>query len=140
MSDKLEASAAKALNKLTTATEAVVAKLGTLAEKYGPEAIDAGLWVVRVNGLRDLAFSALWLGLSGVLLFWLAPKLWARATAYNEANPRDIWHVERRIPGVLLYVLGAFTGAIAAFCFFDVWTWVAIFEPKLWVAKKLLGL
>lgn len=135
MSDKLDASAAKVLDKISEGTEAAVTKLGAMADKYGPEVVDSALWVVRVNGLQTLAFAA-----AGFLLGAVSFALFAR----------PIWrwmlkHLDETDGSVLLPLVAFWcaTGALAfgnALTLLNVWHWVAIFEPKLWVAKRLLNI
>ena len=145
MSDNLEASTAKALDKLTTATEAVVAKLGTLAEKYGPEAIDAGLSVVRIGGVAAVvsgtavgvaAYLAFKFGRSVFVVGQLINREWQKPSTPASAPSGDF----QMLVGVVLLAASGGGLLFAVISVANVWNWVAIFEPKLWIAKKLLGL
>lgn len=145
----------QAIEKLTTAIEAGIKGIGTMAEKYGPEVIDSALWVVRLNGLQWLILGAI-LAAAGVTLLVLSWREWRamrpaieKYEAYEKA--RDEWlngkgarpdGVQRPdegkagIPGMI----GVGLCATSIIFLGSIWNWVAIFEPKLWVAKKLLGL
>lgn len=146
MADNLDASAAKVLDKLSEGAEAVVAKLGTMAEKYGPEVVDSALWVVRVNGIQELV-SRLAIGVFFGAVFYVLARKVAAHIAENKARVAAkgrAFDVTDCDPFVVVFIGGsaAISGvgaAIALIGMTDVWRWVAIFEPKLWVAKRLLG-
>jgi hypothetical protein len=145
MSDKLDASAAKALDKITDSADAIVAKLGTLADKYGPEVLDAALMVIRLKGVGSVAT-----GLFSAVLTFFALRYGLRLAAEGKrisniwwmpetpaSAPDGTWQI---VFGVVL-CCAACAGALISFvCLTDLWTYVAIIEPKLWVAKRLLGL
>lgn len=126
----------EAISKLTAAAEVTVAKLGTLGQKYGGEVIDAGLWVVRIHAVADLLWG---LALAGAALasFLTFRRLipWAKSVVAKDPESDWAW-----IPVVLSLVVVFPFGVSSAMRLFDIWNWVAIFEPKLWVAKRLLGL
>lgn len=149
MSDKLDASAAKALDKITNAVDAVVAKLGTLAEKYGPDVVDSALWVIRLDGIQTIAIGVVF-GLVSLACGMAWRKLYAAykpvaaewrhyyrssSTTRPERDENDY-----QIGLTILAIITAGLFIVAAIHLLSFWSYVAIFEPKLWVAKRLLGL
>lgn len=134
MSAKVEDKAVEVIDKVANAVDAMTAKLATLAEKYGPEAIDAGLSVVRIKGASELIVGA-----AGIAVSVGAAGLarWA-ITRLGKAEPIDQ-------DGYGFVAVASFFAMVGSAVFslhrlLDIWNWVAVFEPKLWIAKKLLGL
>lgn len=135
----------EAITKLTTAMETAIKTLGTLGEKYGPEVVDAALSVIRINGAANV-FQGLVALAVAVVAFKYGRSLLVRG---NEIS-RTYWlpstpssapsGTPQQVSGVVLLVASG-VGALAAFfTLTNIWHLVAIFEPKLWVAKRLLGL
>lgn len=148
MADKLDAAAAKALDRLTDGADAVIAKLGTLADKYGPEVVNSALWVVRVDGISNVASNLVGAAIGGSVAYvafrWVRGHIAAQKAAHRETH-RGFDLTLDADPGVCIFgsvagVAGATAVVVCTVKFLDIWNWVAIFEPKLWVAKKLLGL
>lgn len=146
MSDKLDIAAADALGKLTEALGNGIKAVGTLGEKYGPEVVDAGLWVVRVNGLQQIA-TAILIAVAAFAAHKIVGPLLASGRAAKQAESKKPWSErdseagELRIAaGFLLRVTSVVGAGLSVASLLWIWNWIAIFEPKLWVAKKLLGL
>ena len=142
MTDTLDAVAAKAIDKLSAGADAVVAKLTALSDKYGPQVVDSALWAIRANGIRDLIFGLGFAGAAVVLCLIAKPMLksGSAAMASKDALLSMSDGSARVVISALMFV-GAGICAISAFsAIADIWTYIAIFEPQLWVAKKLLGL
>lgn len=134
MTDKIDASVSKAIDKLMSGAETVVSKVTALGEKYGPEVVDAGLTVVRLNGLKDLIVGLVFLTCAASLVV-LARYLFRRS-GREKGDARDGCIAV----GCVVSVVAAFGIGGAAERLLDIWTYTAIIEPKLWVAKRLLGL
>jgi hypothetical protein len=104
--------------------------LEALTAKYAPDVVDAALTVVQINGAQRLLTGALCaiLALITVWAFfkWLMPRL-----MNSDADPVWIFF------GVL--TTGAFivAGVKAAHNLLDIWNWVAVIEPKLYIAYKI---
>lgn len=145
MADELEKSAAGAIDKLVNAADALIAKLGILAEKYGPEVVDAGLTVVQLNGVNNLlgaglvAIGAAIVGPRSLRLFVTGRQLerkWLHPDTPSSA-PSGMW--QTFVGGI--GTAGGIIGAVySVSVILNIWNWVAIFAPKLWIAHKLLGL
>lgn len=129
MSEALENKAVELLDKGGAALGQFSDKLMELGKQYGPEVIDAGLAVARIDALSTLVPSAIILTLT-----FFAVRAYVKNYAWLDKH----WDT---------FMIGLFGGfALAAPCvwafaqIFDIWRWVGIFEPKLWLAKKVLGL
>lgn len=126
-----------AVTKLTAAIEAGIKAVGTLGEKYGPEVIDSALWVVRINGINNILSNVLGVVLAAgtVWVCWhYGLKEWRAHDDKENTNPAIIMSTSFGI------LFGSIIFIICASSVLNIWHWVAIFEPRLWIARKLLGL
>lgn len=128
----------EAVTKLTSALEASIKQIGSLGEKYGPEVIDAGLAAVRITGLAPLIVGAVCLVVALTLFAW-APRSWAAGKKSGQKLSDDAFPAAL-VGGVMAYFFAGCFAIAAADRLLVLWNWVAVFEPKLWVAKRLLGL
>ena len=128
MADKFSDAAAIALDKLTN-----------LAEKYGSEVTDAALLAVRVNGASSLVLGVLALTFAAgaaYAAYWFGKKV-------NETlkdDPYGSGDVPLMAASIVAGFVSAVAGLIGSTMLLDVWNWVAIVEPKLWIAKRLMGI
>lgn len=117
--------------------DAALAKLGELVTKHGPQAVDLAASVVQVEAVNDLLGFPGWIA---AMLFFLWGARLAQRKADADEYSESMWGF-----GIALS-FGA-----AGFCFIaaltallDVWSWVALFNPKLALAyhflSKLTGL
>lgn len=140
---ELETSAAKAIDKLSGAADQLAAKMAELAQQYGPEAIDAGLAVARIEAAQGIVKGFVFLIVSAVFSF-ICYKLTkigfnlARIYKLPETSysaPDGTWQIA---VGICAGVLASITGITFVVALSDIWNWVGIFEPKLWIAHRLL--
>ncbi len=110
--------------------QAIADKLADLAEQYGPEVTDAMLAVTRLQGFEYLIYGVLFL-IPSVIIGLFA---WYKFLKSGIKN-KDIDEIGT---GLLLGTVSALGFIITGSFLFDIWTWVAIFEPKLAIARKLL--
>lgn len=120
------------LDKLGDKALAYLNAFEELAKQYTPTIIDAALKVVQINGLQTLI-----IGFSLVLLF-IIYFVFAILTAkkMKKANPHidmEGYTLLALIVGTVPFALGA-TGAQKVL---NIWNWVAIFEPKLYIAYRI---
>lgn len=124
-------------DKMIEAIEHVSAKIALLADKYGPEIIETGLSVVRLTGLNKLILSvggALVGGVVAYVAYHWVRKECAGKDDFFDTNPIVVFF------GGIAAFFGAVAASVNIFKVLDIWNWVAIFEPKLYIARKLLGL
>lgn len=132
MSDKLEDKAVEILDKADVAISTFADKLGELAKQYGPEVADAAFALARIDAISTLLTPFLCLVLCSAALRWAWKPAW-------EWSDKDKYGDREFAVFMGLCVLGV--GVLTSFFMLaDVWAWVGIFEPKLWLAKRVLGL
>lgn len=126
MTDKIEQKVVDILDALQSGA----VEIGGKVVKYAPDIADTVLLVTRVNGIQTL-FSSL---VFGVLLGVCSVKLWAWAA---KEKKEDKWST----PADGIYFLSGFSLLLSALSFAQlirVWTWVQVFEPKLYIAKQII--
>lgn len=138
MSDALENKAVEILDKSQAAVATFADKLGDMAKQYGPEVADAALTMARIDAVNYLLISII----SGViclaLYHFVVRRLWVWSLGYKDKE--RFADGSEYIPTVLASIVLAFFSSVVIFRLFNLWAWVGVFEPKLWIAKKVLGL
>ena len=142
MSEKLEEKAVEIIDKTLDNMDKLTVMLAEVAEKYGPEVVDAGLTVVRVSAGSTLIHAAIGTALI-VALFKFGIPLTFKYRASLPESDRD--NTEFFMPTFLCWVIagvgvfGISLGGFGTLKLFNLWTWVALVEPKLWIAHRVLG-
>jgi H+/Cl- antiporter ClcA len=136
MSDALENKAVEILGDSQEAIKAFADKLGNLAEQYSPEVVDAALAMARIDAIQTLVPGVV-CGAIGYALYRVLKKAWPWIGEELRKHGPD--------PSAMVTLIfgGGGVGALilaAVLQLANVWAWVGIFEPKLWVAKRILGL
>ncbi len=114
--------------------ETIITMAGKLAtettSKYGPVAWDTVLWLVRVDAIQTLFLGCLFL-IGFILSVYWGKKLFIKGL--KEAEPH---------PGVLGFFLLLFGGGGFGIAVLDsllnIWIWVGIIYPELYLAKMAL--
>ena len=128
MADTFSDAAAAALDKLTN-----------LADKYGSEVTDAALLAVRVNGASSLVSGGLALAFAAgaaYAAYWFGKK----ASETRKDDPYGSGEVPLLAGAIVAGFVSVVAGLIGSTMLLNVWNWVAIVEPKLWIAKRLMGI
>lgn len=103
--------------------------VGNQVVKYTPDVINAALDIVRINGLQQ----ALHCLLSLVVLITacnISKKQYPIAN-FNTGNDSAMFCI---VSWFFILISSIIISIIA----FDVWNWVMIFEPKLYIAKEII--
>lgn len=137
MSDALENKAVEILDKSQAAIASFADKLTELTKQYGPDVAHAALSLARVDAINSLvphivaaiAFVLLWRWVSA----HIAKTKTNRGERYDFTDCNPVVLIGG---GMAVFI----SGLIASVGLFNVWAWVGIFEPKLWLAKRILGL
>ena len=111
--------------------DAMADKLSELAAQYGPEVTDAVLAVTRLQGFEYLIYGVLFF----IPSFLIARYAWYSFLKEGYKN-KDIDEIG---PGLIIGAVSTLGFLITASNLFDIWVWVAIFEPKLFIAHKILS-
>lgn len=131
MSDTLENKAVEILDKSQAAIAGFADQLQELAKQYGPDVADAALMMARIDAAQGLVG-----GVVAAVITWVCFVSTRSLIKKAKAQPYEMWDVGAIIVGVC----GAFAALVAVLTLADIWRWVGIFEPKLWLAKRILGL
>lgn len=125
----LENKTVEIIDKSQAAIATLADKLTEMAKQYGPDVADGALQMARIDAANHL--------LPSLVALFLAPAFYVTA---RKLNPED-WH-QPSLRGLATIGagLGCAVSTLVSFGIFDLWQWVGIFEPKLWLAKRILGL
>lgn len=125
-------------NKVVSMLDALqngAVEVGTQVVKYTPDVIDAGLWVIRIEGIQALVFS-----LSFLLPLWLLHPFAKRSLAWAQAATKeDDDNFPSFLLPIILYGIVILFAAQAFYILTNIWSWVAVFEPKLYLAKQIIA-
>lgn len=138
------------MSDATEALKLAFDKLAELANTYGPPAVNTAAEVVRINAIGSLAVAAL-----GVAMATAGGVVFCRyiTKAIKASADWDAWIEDRTnklsrpsvdsaaylpvlIPSGAAVVLGL---AVSIFRLVNVWTWVALWNPKLALAAKVVN-
>lgn len=113
----------------------LLTRFETLAEQTTPEVIDAALTAVRISAFGHLTTASVIAGASGTIaaLSYQVVRKQLALDSYEQSDGKIIASCV-----ALVFSLVPFGVAVADLT--NVWHWVAMFEPKLALAHKLLGL
>jgi hypothetical protein len=110
-------------------------KIAELADKLsgpGAEAVIAG---ARISAMSTLSSGVIALVVAAGAA-WAARKLFA---AGGERRNSDDY-IGHKFGGGLLAIAAFIAALIGIWAFADPWTWTALNNPELWIAKRLLRL
>jgi len=115
-------------------------KLEALTTQYAPDVVEKAVAAVSVTGIGNLINALL-----GIVCLWFAFVLTKKLVTYCINKKIENGHMSDWEFGYTLsFAIGVFIcgiiGASSAFTIFDLWNWVAIFNPELALAHKVLGL
>lgn len=104
-------------------------RFADFADKYGPSVVDAALNAVHVEAYSKLVSGVMCLTVAASL-FYFARWMWRQEWCSNEAVIA---------PGVC-WIFAAVFALFGVWSIIDPWTWTAISNPELWIAKKAFKL
>jgi hypothetical protein len=108
-------------------------KIVELADKLsgpGAEAVIAG---ARISAMSTLSSGVIALVVAGGAA-WLARKLFLAGG--DRRNSDD--YIGHKVGGAVLSIAAFIAALIGVWAFADPWTWTALNNPELWIAKRLL--
>lgn len=138
--DKVSDFVTIAAEKATNVFEAAANILTDAVATYGPQAVDAVLWVVRFDAVQYLVIG--WLmfivAMSGAIFAW---------TGFTRRNWRRRWiegsegdNFLQFIMGLVLFITVILTGIHSIGRVTDVWQYVAVAKPELYLAKQAVDI
>lgn len=111
----------------------VVTKFDVLATKYTPEALEMAVYVTRVDAIGDIIGVVLFSSLVLFLVFKFKGKI------INLLDEGDQPEVLIAIYSSLVLGVSLVMSAIVLVCtLLNHWVWIAIFDPKLALAHKII--
>lgn len=133
MADDKEKLVTDLMDKVGGGIEAITHKITDVATQYGPEVLQAGLNVVRIDCLSTLVYAFIGLVMTGFiyLVVFKKGKVWFPDT-------RNSFNEEYFVFNFLVLGFNTIFFAFAAINFINLWTWVGVIEPKLYLAHKLV--
>lgn len=104
--------------------------LELLVKQYSSDVLDTILAVVQITGIQQLVFGVITL-LVFVALNGFAYFLWTK----KMKHPDEDWDVG----ALFMHLISAFPFLHACIVLFNIWNWVAVFNPKLYLAYKIFS-
>lgn len=124
-------------------TADLVSKAAEYTEKFvqaalpvAKKAYEIGLLTLRIDGIQSIITSVLFLIIGGLGAYY-ARYSWKYATQYSnehpgeEDNPLYVW-------SVVVYIAAAITLSTALYHLIDVWVWIKMIQPDLWLAHAAI--
>jgi len=114
-------------------------KLESLTTQYTPEVVNEAINVVRITAVGNLIWGVI--GLAGPFFIWLySVKLIRFFTKKHKENPFELWEAGQISTIVIAGAIVVVTTLCGIEKLFNIWNWVAIVNPELALAHKVLGL
>jgi hypothetical protein len=129
----------KIMSNLEQKTVEILDKLDAAISHYSPQVYDAAVAAVQVSAIGELIIG----------FFFLIPLVFsvkfARVAnsyfiAKNESERFEGWDTIQVCVAVVYAIIYAICLIVAINHILDAWNWVAIFNPKLALAHKIMGL
>lgn len=113
------------LDKLQDKALQYLSAFEELAKQYTPDVLDMALKVVQINGLQTLIIYFTWFIVGVSLILYILINGWSlrRETDYFTVV----------MPGIV----GTGCLIVSSVGILNLWNWIAIFEPKLYIAYKI---
>ena len=131
---------AAAADKASNVFEAASNIISHAVDVYGPQAVDAVLWVVRVDAIQALVLGwvMFFLFLTSVIFVW---------TGFSNRNWLERWNDMGEGRTFVTFILGVITlvttillGVNSIPRIVDVWQYTAVAKPELYLAKQAVDI
>lgn len=140
--------------------ELFVEKMSTLAEKYGPDAVALALDTARIGALQHLLVGAIGMLVLAVCVV-AAPKMYRKGRIAEEKKEalEEIFRGSKQADheknfrawreaedGTVYYIASVVFTALAIpglgsmLYLFNAFAWAGVFDPRIWLAQKILNL
>jgi hypothetical protein len=117
------------LDKAVALTKEFVAAATPIAK----QAYELGLVTIQITAIQSLLVGVMWLILCGVCIHY-GRKFWQSAADVPPHEDKD----GLQIISVFTYAAGVGTGVGFLIQFFNIWTWVALFRPDIWLVHAAI--
>ena len=117
----------------------ILNQMEALTKQFAPDVVDAGMEVTRLNGIASVV--------AGVVMLICAYPVYTQAVRLflffkkkkEEDGYMSDWEMGSVAVSICAPVVIILLVIFGAALVFDVWNWVAIFNPKLALAKSIMG-
>ena len=128
------------MSDLETKAVDILDKLDALTTQYAPDVIDKAVHAVAITGISNLVYA-----IAGVFALCMAWYVTKKLTVFFiKRKEKDGYYSAWEVGYILSYSIGLIVcvtlGLSSVFSILDVWNWVAIFNPELAMAHRVLGL
>ena len=128
------------MKDLETKAVDILDKLDALTTQYAPNVIDNALQAVAATGISNIVSAIV--GLIVAYLVWFATK--KLTTFFVQRRAKDGCYSAWGAYCTMSYIVGGVICIILvivnACSILDIWNWIAIFNPELAMAHRVLGL
>ncbi len=128
------------MSELESKAVDILNKLESITTEYAPEVTDAAIAAVQVTAVSELVFGVVAM-LGGFLTIRIAKSFsnYAR-TRKDEGGYMSDWDFGVVVSNLIGVVVGAIFFLTGIGELFNVWNYVALYNPELAMAHRLLGL
>lgn len=125
------------MKDLEQKTVEILDKLDALATQYAPEVVDSAIGIMQVSGASKIILGLL--GLCFVCAIAFSVCKGVKYCAKKQEENRE-WEAGAPIIITLgvIFSVGILIASLTALL--NVWNWVAMFDPKLALAQRIMGL
>lgn len=109
-------------------------KVGEQVVKYSPDVADAALWVVRIDGAQKLV-----LGIVALIALYPCVRWTLRLFGWAKKAVKTSYDGIAYAVPILGAIGTVMVAGAAATPLLNVWNWIAVIEPKLWLAKQIIA-
>lgn len=113
----------------------IITQLQSIVKDNAADAVNLGLSAIKVEGFSYILLGALCL-LGSLILLSISYKIWkkwdAEGVTWTQGENYSTYFIIAFVPACALFIFGTL---IITY----VWNWVAIFEPKLWLAHQVIA-
>lgn len=118
----------------------ILDKLDSIATQHAPDVINSAIKVVQVDGVSHIFYGII--GIIGCFTCVIVAK--KLANKCTELKKSGGYNSDWEVGIAVSYILGTVVTIVLAICsiieLFDVWNWIAMFNPKIALANKLFGM
>jgi len=138
--EKTDAVVATVADKFGTKALEYLEAFEKLAVQHTPDVVETGLRVVQINAIQSLIMPAAFF-VAGSFVCYQGRRLWNIGKEIHQHDRDNVRDPRDRdnfyLPGACLGVIGGFIILFAATELFNIWKWIALFEPKLYLAYRI---
>lgn len=145
-----EITVAEVANKALDKSEVLVTKVAEISnnmfdaasnllkhsiEQYGPAALDAVLWVVRINGIQELVYGLIYT-IIPLTVIYLVNLSKTRMNLWSWIHETEGGSIVGALIATIISMLVMFMAGLPRIT--DTWNYVAVVKPEIYLVKKAI--